>query len=184
MGEPCVVAARTSWNAANTREITRLRAEGRELIGQLSERDLLIAGTALYAGEGAKTDGKVKFANSDARQVALFCRWLRTFFDVDESRLRVALYLHAHLDLTAAIDHWAGVTGIPPEQFTKPYRAVPDESIRHTKHRYGCVGVAYHCSRTHRGIMGLVDGLLDRDLVGGRLSAVSPASLGADLGPG
>jgi hypothetical protein len=58
-------------------EIDRLLAEGIERIGQLSDRDLLIAGTALYAGEGAKTDGVVKFANSDPRMVLLFCAWLR-----------------------------------------------------------------------------------------------------------
>jgi hypothetical protein len=26
--------------------------------------------------------------------IDFFCRWLRAFFDVDESRLRVNLYLH------------------------------------------------------------------------------------------
>jgi len=32
----------------------------------------------------------------------LFCTWLRRFFDVDESRLRVHLYLHQGLDLDGA----------------------------------------------------------------------------------
>ena len=46
-----------------------------------SERDLFVAGIALYAGEGRKTDGGVGFANSDPRMIALFLPWLRTFFD-------------------------------------------------------------------------------------------------------
>lgn len=46
-------------------EIDRLLAEGRERIGRLSARDFLIAGVALYAGEGAKTGNAVVFANSD-----------------------------------------------------------------------------------------------------------------------
>lgn len=141
-------------------EIEQLLADGRQRIGRLSDRDLLIAGIALYAGEGAKTDGQVKFSNSDARQVDFFCHWLRRFFDVDESRLRVWLYLHEHLDLDATISFWSAVTGIPSTQFGKPYRAVPDPSIRTTKHVNGCVGVAYACSRTHRAVMGLVHGLL------------------------
>ena len=70
-------------------EIVRLIADGAGWIGDLTDRDLLIAGTALYAGEGAKTDGSVLFANSDPRMVALFLRFLRRFFDVDESRLRL-----------------------------------------------------------------------------------------------
>jgi hypothetical protein len=52
------------------------------------------------------------------------------------------------------------LTGIPPAQFVKPYRAVPDPSIRRAKHVHGCVGVGYSCSATHRSIMGLVDALL------------------------
>ena len=59
-------------------EIERLRVEGSDIVGHLSDRDLLIAGTALYAGEGDKRDGSVGFTNSDPRMIDLFCRWLRT----------------------------------------------------------------------------------------------------------
>ncbi len=142
-------------------QIQRLLDEGEETIGELSERDLLIAGVALYAGEGAKTDGAVGFANSDPRFIAFFCRWLRHFFDIDESRLRLRLYLHEEQDLQAANDYWSQVTGIPLEQFGKPYRAPNRRSVRRTKHPYGCPGIRYSCSRTHRAVMGLVHALLD-----------------------
>lgn len=141
-------------------EIDRLLAEGQLRVGRLSEREFLVAGVALYAGEGAKGDGSVVFANSDPRMVAFFCSWLRHFFDIDESRLRVRLYLHRGLDLAAAIAFWSALTGIPEAQFVKPYRAVPDPSIRSAKHVHGCVGVRYSCSATHRSIMGLVGALL------------------------
>lgn len=58
-----------------------------------------MAGTALYAGEGTKTGQALSFANSDPRMVALFCAWLRHFFPVDDSRLRLRLYLHQGLNL-------------------------------------------------------------------------------------
>jgi DNA-binding transcriptional MerR regulator len=141
-------------------EVDRLIAEGRERIGRLSEREFLVAGAALYAGEGAKTDGTVRFVNSDPRMVAFFCAWLRQFYEIDESRLRLTLYLHQGLDLAAAMEYWSALTGIPPSQFRKPYRAVPDASIRHVKHVHGCVTVSYSCSATHRSIMGLVSALL------------------------
>jgi len=35
----------------------------------------------------------VKFANTDPDMVAFFCAWLRHFFDVDEARLRLSVYL-------------------------------------------------------------------------------------------
>jgi hypothetical protein len=141
-------------------EIDRLVEEGRVRIGQLTEREFLVAGVALYAGEGTKRDGAVRFANSDPRMILFFCGWLRRFFEIDESRLRVRLYLHQGLDLAATIAYWSALTGIPPSQFGKPYRAVPDPSIRHAKHVHGCVTVSYSCSPTHRAIMGLVSALL------------------------
>lgn len=141
-------------------EIERLLAAGRERIGKLSEREFLVAGAMLYAGEGNKTDGAVGLANTDPRMHAFFCAWLRLFFDIDESRLRVMLYLHEGLDLDAANAFWSDVMGIPLSQFGKPYRAVPDPSIRRSKHPMGCPRVSYACARTHRAVMGLVTALL------------------------
>ncbi len=141
-------------------EIERLNAEGVARIGELSEQAFLVAGAALYAGEGAKTDGDLKFTNSDPAMIGFFCRWLRRFFDVDESRLRLRLYLHEGLDLDAASSFWTELTGIPRHQHHKPYRAKADPSIRRAKHPMGCVTVSYACSRTHRAVMGLVRALL------------------------
>jgi hypothetical protein len=121
----------------------------------------------LYAGEGSKTDGAVKFVNSDPAMISLFCTWLRRYFEVDESRLRARLYLHQGLDLEAAEAHWSSVTGIPRNQFGSAYRATPDPSIRRTKHENGCLSVVYSCSRTHRTIMGLVRALLSPGAIPG-----------------
>jgi hypothetical protein len=160
---PVTRGRRRAPNALQRRrqaEIDRLVTEGRVRIGRLSEREFLVAGVALYAGEGSKSDGSVLFANSDPRMILFFCSWLRHFFPIDESRLRVRLYLHQGLDLAAAMVFWSELTGIPESQFAKPYRALPDPSIRHAKHVHGCVGVRYSCSVTHRSIMGLVGALL------------------------
>jgi hypothetical protein len=75
-------------------EIDRLLADGRARIGRLLEREFLIAGVAPYAGEESKRDGALCFANSDARMIIFYCCWRRRFFEIDESRLRVRLYLH------------------------------------------------------------------------------------------
>lgn len=141
-------------------EVAELLAAGRARVGPLSERDLLIAGIALYAGEGSKTGNAVGFANTNDAMVAVFCLWLRHFFEIDESRLRARLYLHQGLDLGKATRFWSNVTGIPVEQFRLPYRAVADPSIRSTKHEHGCLTVNYSCARTHRAVMGLVQALL------------------------
>jgi hypothetical protein len=158
-------------------EIHELGRLAMEWLGTLSDRDLLIAGVALYAGEGSKGDGTLKFANSDPRMIALFLRWFRRFFDVDESRLRLRLYLHQGLDLDAANLFWSNLASIPLDQFGKPYRAQPDPSIRTAKHIYGCPSINYSCARTHRLVMGLVNALLGG---GGNLSRL-PAECGQAL---
>jgi hypothetical protein len=112
------------------------------------------------AGEGAKTDGGVNFANSDPAMIAFFCAWFRRFFDVDESCLRLRVHLHEGLDLAAAEGFWSTVTDIPRSQFQRAYRAAADPTRRLSKHEYGCVYVRYSDARTHREVMGLVRALL------------------------
>lgn len=151
---PNVLMRRKAEEIAHSRELGVAR------IGTLDEQAFLAAGAALYAGEGAKRDGAVDFANSDPRMIAFFCAWMRRFFEIDESRLRGYVYLHEGLDIDAAHEFWSAVTRIPLTQFGKPYRAQADSSIRHAKHANGCAYVRYNCTRTHREIMGLIEALL------------------------
>ena len=152
---------------AKLRQIEELYHSGLERIGALSEEALFVAGVALYAGEGSKTDGEVRFSNSDPAMVRLFCAWFRRFFDVDDRRLRGRLYLHQGLDLAATEAFWSALANILTDQFHKPYRAVPDPSIRRNKHEHGCFSVGYGCSRTHREVMGLVRALLSSEALPG-----------------
>jgi hypothetical protein len=155
------------FREAKLAQIASLNAQGIERIGTLSDDAFLAAGVALYAGEGSKTDGAVKFANTDPAMVTVFCAWLRRYFSIDERRLRVRVYLHEGLDLDAAEAHWSSVTGVPREQFGKAYRAKADPSIRRNKHEFGCVYVSYACAPTHRRIMGLVRALLSSSAIPG-----------------
>jgi transcriptional regulator with XRE-family HTH domain len=143
-------------HVAKLEEIERCNREGAARIGVLSEREFLVLGAALYAGEGAKTQDALAFANSDPLLIRIFVTWLRRFFDVEESKFRVRLYLHEGLDLDAAIAFWSDLTHIPPAQFYKPYRAPADSTIRRTKHLMGCPKVSYLSTSMARSVMGLV----------------------------
>jgi transcriptional regulator with XRE-family HTH domain len=170
-------------------EIEALLAEGRTRIGSLSEREFLVAGAALYAGEGSKRDGSVFFANSDPSMVAFFCAWMRRFFAVDELRLRMRVYLHEGLNLEAAQTFWSDVSGVPLSQFGAAYRAKANETIRVNKHPYGCAYLRYSCSHTHRAIMGLVAALLTSSSLSGVAQSaerwpVKPKVVSSSLTPG
>jgi transcriptional regulator with XRE-family HTH domain len=155
------------WKERRLREIAECDLRGAERVGQLSEEAFFAAGVALYAGEGSKTDHAVMFANTDERMIRFFCTWLRRFFEVDEARLRVRVYLHEGLDLVAAQRFWAEATGVPLSQFGKPYRAKADPTIRKAKHEHGCCYVSISCSRTHRLIMGAMRALLSSEAIPG-----------------
>lgn len=169
---------RSPWSAPRRRppnalqrrkqaEIDELLRAGRERIGTMSEGEFLVAGVALYAGEGAKTDGLVGFANTDPRMILFHCAWLRRFFEPDESRLRLRLYLHQGLDLDAASRYWSDLTRIPMSQFHRPCRAQADQTRRLSKHVHGCPSVIYASARTHRTIMGLYQALLSSAAIPG-----------------
>lgn len=162
-------------------QIQAMNELGLERLGQLSEQAFLAAGAALYAGEGGKTEGEVLLSNSDPNVIAFFLRWFRHFFEVDESRLRVRLYLHEGLDMDATIDFWSELTGIPRAQFHKPYRAVDDASIRHNKHRHGCVGVRYGSVEHHRAVMGLVRALLTSACFSGVAQSAAQGTVNAKV---
>ena len=145
---------------AKAAEIERFRVEGIERVGRLTEREFFMAGLGLYAGDGAKSGGAVKFANSNPDLIRFFCSWFRTFFEVDESRLRVRLYLHDDLDLRGAESFWSHVTGIPTDQFNEAYRPVARSTFRTNRHVHGCCHVAYGSTREIRRILGLLSGMM------------------------
>jgi hypothetical protein len=148
-------------------QIATLNGAAIDEIGVLSDDAFFAAGVALYAGEGGKTDGEVRFANTDPAMMRFFCAWLRRFFAIDESRLRVRVYLHEGLDLDAAQQFWSDATEIPLAQFGKAYRAKADPTLRLHKHEHGCGYVSYCCSYTHRAVMGLVRALLSTGAIPG-----------------
>ena len=148
-------------------ELERCRQEADAWVGELSERDLAMFCLGLYAGEGSKTDGAVSMANTNPRYLRTLLTWLRAHFELDETRFRARVYLHEGLDLDAATGHWSDVLGIPIDRFQKPYRAVPDSSIRSRKHPRGCATVIYSSTLLHRRVMAMIEAVASRfDLPG------------------
>jgi len=144
---------------AKAAEIERCRVEGLERIGDMTDGEFLMAGLGLYAGDGAKVGGEVSFANSNPDMIRFFCAWFRRFFEVDESRLRIHLYLHADLDLEMAQEFWSSLSGIPPDQFHKAYRASVDPTMRNNRHEFGCCHVRYGSTLAIRQILGMMSAM-------------------------
>jgi len=95
--------------------------EGMDKLGQMSERELLMAGLALYWGEGCKKKHGVEFCNSDPKMVQFLINWLKYCFKVPQSSIwaRVGINI-AHKEREEIVrKYWSTVSGIPLSQFTK-----------------------------------------------------------------
>jgi len=93
-------------------------------IGQLSQREVLIAGAVAYWCEGAKNkpyrrNNRVDFINSDPQLVKLFLRFLETA-GVSRNRLVFMISIHETADLVAAQRFWHQVIGYEDARFMPP----------------------------------------------------------------
>lgn len=120
-------------------EVTAAAAE----IGELSDREILIAGAVAYWCEGAKAKparhlDRVVFINSDARLITFFLRFLSAA-GVSPDDLVLRVYIHENADAQAAQQFWLDLTGTRPDQFRRPVLKRHNPKTVRTN-----VGEAYH----------------------------------------
>ncbi|WP_031066511.1 hypothetical protein [Streptomyces sp. NRRL F-5527] len=92
-------------------------------IGPLSDRDLFLAGVALYWAEGAKDKPyqrreNVLFVNSDPGVITLYLAWL-DLLGVERDRLRYRVMIHMTADVEGAKRYWADLVGVDVSTFQK-----------------------------------------------------------------
>ncbi|MFH9944917.1 helix-turn-helix domain-containing protein [Streptomyces murinus] len=92
-------------------------------IGELSDRELFIAGVALYWAEGAKSKPHrrtevLQFINSDPNVIKLFLRWL-DLLGVTRDRLTLRVCIHETADIEAAEKYWADIVDIDASGFSR-----------------------------------------------------------------
>jgi len=114
-----------------------------DAIGELSERELLIAGAVAYWAEGSKAkpwrpSEQVVFINSDPGMITLFLAYL-DLLGFEKDRLRFRVQIHESADVPAAMAYWAGCVGVTAEDLQRPTlkRHVP-------KTRRKNIGAGYH----------------------------------------
>jgi len=155
-----MAVARAQQRLEQDSERQRLTDEARSEIGVLSDRELMLIGTALYWAEGNKSKPYarrecVSFINSDPHMIQLFVRWLE-LLEVDRSRWRCAVNIHASEDLEAATRFWSDLAGIPAEHFCKPWLKTNTSSrMNRGPHHHGCLSIRITSSaRLYRRIEG------------------------------
>lgn len=154
---PVREAARSAISAAAAAEI-----------GELTDREIILAGAIAYWCEGAKSkpyriDEQVRFVNSDPALIKLFINFLDKA-GVSRQRLRYRVLIHESADVAAATRYWASVTAVAPDQFARPVikRHVPRKAApRDNTDYHGCLQVSVaKSSGLYRDISGWAHGVM------------------------
>lgn len=115
--------------------------------GSLDNREvqLMTMALSLYWCEGfqSKTATGIDFANSNPLMIQVFCSFLRTICRVDGRRLRCYLYCYSNQNAGRLIRYWSTVSGIPRDQFTKPYIRSDFRLDKIDKMPYGLIHIRY-----------------------------------------
>ena len=146
------------------KKIEEWKKRGIEQIGKLSNRDLLIAGIALYWGEGAKKKRGVSFSNSDTKLIKFIIKIFRKVWKIDKGRFAAYIGINKiHKDRVKEVeDYWSKITKIPREQFTKTtlIKAKNRKNYKNFPLHYGTLTVRIRKSaELYYQINGLIKGL-------------------------
>ncbi|MGW2690800.1 hypothetical protein [Streptomyces sp. NPDC001296] len=110
--------------AAEDEERKRIRLAAVGDIGELTDRELFVAGVALYWAEGSKSKPydrreRVVFVNSDPGVIRTYLAWL-DLLEVDRERLGFRVLIHESADVEAAQRYWADIADVDVSVFAKP----------------------------------------------------------------
>lgn len=145
------------------RETTAKQAAGQQ-VSQLSKRELLLCGAALYWGEGNKKSRKTEFFNSDPKMIQFLLIWLQNCLNVKKKELycRVGINESHELRDQQVKEYWSNIVGIPLDQFKKTSfkRVINKKIYPNHDHHYGTltVGVVKSTDLSYK-ILGLIEGL-------------------------
>ncbi|MGH3246258.1 MAG: hypothetical protein ACRDOI_08610 [Trebonia sp.] len=163
-----VQSARTE--ARRTAEKAAAYAE----VGEVSDRELMLIGAALYWAEGVKDKSYarrevVTFINSDPGMIQIFLRWL-DLMDIGEGRRQYRISIHESADLAKAEEYWRSVVGLREVEFRRATlkRHQPKTvRLRTGSDYHGCLTVkVLQPSTLYRRIDGLWRGILAARSVG------------------
>jgi hypothetical protein len=107
-------------NRGRRNEINAIRAQALTNAPILIHQPLWTAGTALYWGEGYKTQSTLGMANAEPAALRLFMRWASVYHG-QPAEFTARLNIHANNDESKARQWWSAELGIDLRNFTKTF---------------------------------------------------------------
>ncbi len=103
--------------------IDQIRRLAEKEIGKISQRDLLMIGTALYWGEGCKNGSRLIFVNSDPEMIKIMYRFFREILHVPKELFQPTVQINEiHKPrIKKVLKFWSFLLDLPLDQFGNTY---------------------------------------------------------------
>lgn len=142
----------------------RLKKEGVEEVGNLSSRELLLVGIALYWAEGYKKDSQVGLGSSDPKMMQLYVKWLKDCFGytISDLMFRVTANESHEYRIDEIVNYWADLFQIDKSIFQKSFyqKAKWQKVYEHPEEYFGVLRIRVRKSSDFlRKIHGYIEGL-------------------------
>lgn len=97
----------------------------------------------LWWCEGNKDTSMIRFTSSDPTLIKNFLFLLRSGFNIDRSKFRALLHLHAYHNEIKQKNFWSRIAKIPLKQFHKSYHKL--NTGKRIQNAYpGCIAISYY----------------------------------------
>ena len=108
---------------------------------------LFIAGISLYWAEGYKKGWNksnwksIDFTNSDPDMIKLMMNFFKKFLKINKNDIKIQITGHENGDIGKYINFWQNLTGVPRNNFFKPFLRTSKSSKKKTKSKleYGTI---------------------------------------------
>lgn len=146
---------------ARIKRLEDAKIAGENSLNTITKNELLVAGLALYAGEGSKKRREVRFCNTDPAIINFMINWLITCFDVSIGDFHCSVGINeAHFHREEVVKkYWSDITKIPLTSFRKTSfkKSVSKKIYENFNDHYGTLDVRLLRSvAIHDKIMGLI----------------------------
>lgn len=104
----------------------------------------------LYWGEGDKKSGScVAVTNTDPNLLKVVAMFYRKYLKLDESKLRISLFIYKDIDTNFAIKFWSKLLKVPRKQFIKVKILESRSRLTKTKLKYGICTLYFSNTEFH-----------------------------------
>lgn len=156
--------ARTQYEQ-RLKRIEEYKKQGLKRIGNLSNRDLLLTGLALYWGEGSKKNRKIRINNSDPELIKFIIKWFKKVWNIEDVKFTFRAAINEiHQNRVEEVErYWSTITGFPLKYFYKTtlIKTKNKKNYRNFPKHYGTLTIEIKKSgQFYYQIMGLLEGLI------------------------